>query len=452
MYGKNIKNIALIGTMLAGLALALPVSAQSIALSELNNYSLESTTPSSQGKTINKNHWAYKTLQNISKTYGLQGFDSSATISRKEAAIILVNLMGQVEEKNLKLNEVEKAKVEILQQELSAEINRLEADIAVLKGRVSEVEEKSRTLWGFNYGEDFKITGAARASYYANFQAGNPSTPSNFSLPYGEVRLTGKLAEHVGYQALLVPTRNFTSTANGILDDFYVHTDIIPNHEVQLGQIWLPFGLEAPLYPQDLDFIEYSQISRNLGQGLDTGTQIIGDWGFVSYTAGIYNGVGQNATDNNHGLGYASQLNFNPFHEHPEWGELLIGGSHLISRNTTNNLDGIGGHISYDIGKFGINFEYLDVDGINGSSMNEGQGLYADLIYRYNDKLTLLTRFDQFNPDISVGNDASYEYVFGANYLIAPNVLLMVNYTYADRLSAAQKDSSRLGGLAQVLF
>jgi len=457
---RKIKTAVLIGTMLAGLSFTVPVCAENIALSELHNYSLSNQHQSGQGQTIDKNHWAYKTLQGISENYGLKGFDTDSPMSRNEAAQIFVSMVGELEEKNLKLKEAEKAKVEILQQELGAEIKALtgrvstmEKGLDVLEGRISALEGDNKKLIGTAYGEDFKITGGVRALFNGNFDSGIPTADaSNFSLPYSEIRLTGKLAEHVNYTALAVPGRNFTSSANGILDDLYISTDIIPHHEVQLGQIWLPFGMEAPMYNLDIDFINYSQISRNLGQGLDTGTQIIGDWGFVNYIAGAYNGVGQNATDNNSGLGYASQLNFKPFHNHPELGDLTIGGSHLVSENATNNRDGIGGHISYDIGKFGMNFEYLNLDGLNGSSMLKGEGFYADLIYRFNDKLTLLTRYDQFNPTIGLGSDRRNEYVLGANYLLTDNVKLMVNYTYADRQLASESDSNRLGVMTQVLF
>jgi opacity protein-like surface antigen len=455
---KKIKTTVLLGTMLAGLALTLPAFAQSIALNDLQNFTLEDLQPSNQGKAFDKNHWAYKTLQNISKNYGLlvgepeKTFDTNAPISRNEAAIILINLMGKIQQQNVQLSEAEKVKIEILQQELGTEIEQIKSDVSALKGRVSNLEENNKKLWGFNYGEDFKITGGARAVYYGNFQAGNPSTPSDFSLPYSEVRLTGKLAKHLDYCALAVPTRNFTSSANGILDDLFVSTDIIPHHQVQLGQIWLPFGLEAPMYNMDIDFIEYSQISRNMGQGLDTGTQIIGDWGLVNYTAGVFNGNGQNTTDNNHGLGYAGQVNIKPFYKHPGLGDLLIGGSGLSRRTNTNNVRGIGGYVSYDIGKFGIKFEYMDVDGLNGSSQFEGRGYYTDLKYRFNDKLTLLTRFDEYSPSIHDGGMASYEYVFGTNYQLMDNVLLMANYTYADRRAPGSKDSSRLGLMTQVQF
>jgi len=462
---SKIMNGVLMGTLMAGLAFTMPVDAQKIALTELKNPQSQRIAYAQQKETMQTDHWAYKTLQDIRKKYDLETgntakkLDQNAPITREEAAVIFVNLVGKLEERNLELQETEKARVQIIEQELNTEISQLvgrvqelESGISVLKGKVTALENQNKKLWGHAYGEDFTVTGGVRALYYGNFSAGNPSQPSNFSLPYSEIRLNGKISEHVSYRALAVPGRNFTSSANGILDDLYVSTDIIPHHEIQLGQIWLPWGMEAPMYNMDIDFIEYSQISRNLGLGLDTGTQIIGDWGFINYTAGIYNGVGQNATDNNHGLGYASQINLMPLYKSPKFGELVIGGSHIVSKNATNNLDGIGGHISYDIGKFGMNFEYMHLDGINGLSTQKGDGLYADLMYRYNDKLTLLTRFDQFDPRKTIGKDKRYEYVVGANYMLKENLKLMLNYTYADRLLLGEKDSNRLGFMTQVMF
>lgn len=451
---NKIKNAVLVGTMLAGLAVTLPVQAKSVALSELNTFTAENMQAYTEGK-LEQSHWAYKTLQNIKSNYGLSledEMESKQALTRKEAAIMLVNLVGQIEEKKLKLTPAEKARVEILEEEFGPEIARMEADIAVLKGRVSNLEENQKKLWGFNHGEDLKITGAMQAVYYGNFQPGAPSTASNFSLPYADIKVTGKMSEHLGFTAVAVPTRGFTSAAGGLLDELFLSTDIVPHHDVQVGQVWLPFGMEAPLYPTDINFIEYSQLSLNLGQGLDTGVNVLGDWGWINYTAGVFNGAGQNLTDNNHGMGYAAQVNLMPFHNNPDWGELVIGGSHLKNRNTTNNVDGIGGHIKYDIGKFGLAFEYLDLDGLGGTSMLEGQGFYFDLLYRATDKLTLLARYDQYNPDITIGSDRSIEYTAGANYAIAENVLLMLNYTYGQRQGATNNDSNRLGALAQVLF
>ena len=453
------KNL-LVAAVMVGLCLNLPAHAQKVALDDLQSRPVGKAAVSRQTSAIDKEHWAYKTLQNISQKYGLgRIFESNAPLTRNEAAIVFVNLVGQVEDRNIKLTEAEKAKIEVIQQELSQEIQQLsgrishlESGMTALEGRVTTVEESNKKLWGGAFGEDLKLTGGVQAVYYGNIEKGFPQSASNFSLPYSELAFSGKITDRIKFMAVAVPTRNFDSGANGLLDDLYISTDIIPHHELQLGQIWLPFGMEAPMKALDIDFIEYSQISRNLGRGVDTGSHIIGDWGFLNYTAGVYNGEGQNTTDTNRTMTYAAQVNLKPFYKLPKLGDLTIGGSNLSGNNATNNYDGIGAHLAYKLGKFGTKFEYLNFDGLNGSAKQTGSGLYADLMYQLTDKLTLLTRFDQFDPDRTVGTDKSYEYVAGINYALRDNILLMLNYTYTDRKLETEKDSNKIGILTQVLF
>jgi hypothetical protein len=460
---EKLKKAVLMGTLIAGLAFTVPAFAQKVALNDLQNRNVEKAVTVKQNAIMDKDHWAYKTLQNISQKYGLTGagkvFEGNAPITRSEAAIIFVNLVGQVQDKNIKMTEAEKAKVEVLHEELSNEIQQLsgrvshlESGMTALEGRVTAVEDRDKKLWGATYGEDLKINGGMQAMYYGNLKAGNPQAPSNFSLPYGELQFSGKLAEHVKFMAVTVPTRNFHFSAHGLVDGLYISTDIIPHHEVQVGQVWVPFGMEAPMKAFDIDFIEYSQISRNLGRGVDTGSHIIGDWGFVNYTAGVYNGEGQNIKDSNQHMAYAGQVNLKPFYKAPQLGDLTIGASNLSGKNAITNYDGFGTHVAYKKGKFGAKFEYMDIDGLNGTNEQEGKGSYYDLMYQLTPKLTLLTRYDQYNPDLRVGGIATGEYIAGANYALTDNVLLMLNYTYTDRHSTEEADSSKLGFLTQVRF
>ena len=49
-------------------------------------------------------------------------------------------------------------------------------------------------------------------------------------------------------------------------------------------------------------------------------------------------------------------------------------------------------------------------------------------------------------------NGNGNNFMAGANYALTDNVLLMLNYTYSDRHSTEEADSSKLGILTQVLF
>ncbi|HSA07285.1 MAG TPA: porin [Candidatus Gastranaerophilales bacterium] len=383
-------------------------------------------------------------------------FDVNAPISRNEAAVLFVNLVGKIEEKNIKLSEAEKAKIEILHQELGAEIDELsgrvkelESGFDVLKGRVSNLEDQNKKLWGHNFGEDFKITGGLQTVFYGNLEKGDNRTPSNFSLPWAEVNFSGKMHDHVEYFAKVVPTRNFTDSRNGILEDVFVKTDIVPHHSVYLGQLAVPFGIEAPMSPMDIDFIEYSQTALKLGKGYDTGVMTEGDWGFVKYSAGAFNGGGQNATDPNRSMSLAGQLTFLPLYKSSKYGDLQLGGSFLDGNTLVDHYSGYGAHASYNIGKLTLKSEYMAVDRSTEVN-NRDSGWRMDVKYQLTDKLQALGRYDTYNPTNAQNNDTLNAYTLGTNYAFTDNLLLMVNYSLVD--SATGQNSNRLGLLTQVMF
>ena len=459
---KQISSVVLIGTLMMGLAFTLPVNAQNIALSELKNSQSNQIYSSNQKNLINKDHWAYKTLEDIQKKYNLnlgkigKRLNGKDPISRDEAAIIFVNLIGKIQEENLKVNEAEKAKIEILQQELGTEISqlsgrveKLQSGLNVLEGRVSKLEDKNKKLWGYNNGEDFKVTGGLQGVFYGNFQKGDNATPANFSLPWGEINFSGKMHNHLDYFTKIVPTRNFNDSRNSILEDAYLVTDIIPHHQIYLGQTAIPFGIEAPASPMDINFIEYSQIAANIGQGYSTGIMAEGDWGFVNYKAGAYNGADQNSTDPDSRMSLVTQLTVSPFYNHPKLGDLKLGGSYLNGNKLTDQLNGYAAHVSYNIGKLMLGGEYMATNRTKETN-NRASGWYTDAIYQLTNKLQLLGRFDSYNPNNDASKDLTNAYTLGTNYALADGLLLMVNYSFVD--SVTGQNSNRLGLLTQVAF
>lgn len=475
------KKKIIISALLLGLSASSQMYAKSVALGELKNFSIENTKPSDNGKAFDPNHWAYRTLKNVTDKYGVlmgkpgEKFDGKQSISRNEAAIILVNLMGKIEEQNTKVNEADRAKIEILQQELGNEMNRLsgrvamiEKDVAELKGSVSTLQASEKKALTTMFGEDFKLTGGLQAAYTGALSRGADGYSPNFGLPYSEVTITGKMTKHMNYKAQLVPTRNFTdTTANGLLRDVYFTSSIIPKHTVYVGQMARPVGKEATLSPMEINFVDYAQASRKLlsnstSTGVpynhDVGAKIDGDWGLVNYSVGAFNGTGQNAFDNNRTMTMAGRVSVKPFYKSPQLGDLEFGGSMLngYASNTTENICGI--HGSYKYKKFGVSGEFLAKDGFL-SNGQDAHGFFIDTMYNLTDKLQILARYDSFDPDLrpeegllpdSDSMKAATEYVAGVNYLLRDNVLLMLNFAYVN--SKFGKDSNRIGILSQVMF
>ena len=457
--------------LLVGLSCNLPVEAKSVALNDLKDFSIDNVKQADKGKAFDSNHWAYRTLKNVTDKYGVLigkpggNFDGTKAISRNEAAIILVNLMGKVEDQNLKLSEGDRAKIEILQQELGGEIAKLsgrvaavETSVTELKGSVSNLEDASKKTWKSAFGEDFKITGGLQAGYTAMPVKGADGYSPNFGLPYSELAISGKLHNHLNYVAQLVPTRNFSDTTfNGLLREAYVSTDIIPKHKAYVGQITRPVGREALLSCLNIDFIDYSQASRKLisnntanydPHNQDAGLMVSGDWDPVGYSVGTFNGSGNNSFDTNRRTSIAGQVTVKPLYKNPKLGTLELGSS-LLAQNTTYRENLVGYHTSYTYKKFNVKGEYLDKTGFVNSGQ-KARGYFIDTKYNLTNKITLLARYDNFDPDIKALEDGSVEYVAGINYLFKDNLGLLVNFVNVDNQSG--RDSHRIGFLTQVLF
>ena len=465
--------------LLTGMTLSMPSIGKNVALGDLKEFSLSNVKPSDSNKIFDSNHWAYKTLKNITEKYGVltgkpsDTFVENKPISRNEAAIILVNLMGKIQEQNLKIEEGDLARIEILQQELNSDIDRLsgrvaliEKDITELKGSVSRLEASGQKAWTNAFGEDFKITGGLQAAYTGAFQRGEDGYSPNFGLPYSEVSFSGKMMKNLDYKAQLVPTRNFTDwNANGLLRDIYISTDILPKHKIFVGQMARPVGEEAVLSPMEINFIDYSQASRKLlsnsaAMGVpynhDVGVKIDGDWGLIDYSAGAFNGVGQNAFDIDRNMTIAGKASINPLYKKPEWGSLKLGGSILNGYHSSVALVGngyqeniFGAHASYTYKKLCVSGELLGKDGFS-SRGQDARAFFVDTIYSLNDKIQLLGRYDSFNPDTIISGDGTDEYVAGLNYLFRDNMMFMVNFVYVNNKFG--KDSNRIGILSQVMF
>lgn len=479
------KKKVLIAALLAGLAVNLPVYAKNTALNDIKDFSIDNVKSTDKGKAFDPNHWAYRTLKNVTDKYGVligkpgENFDGTKPISRNEAAIILVNLMGKVEDHNIKMSEADRAKVEILQQELGGEIAKLsgrveaiEKSVTELKGSVSNIEESNKKTLKTAFGEDFKLTGGVQAGYTAIPKKGSSDYSPNFGLPYGEVTISGKLHDHLNYMAQIVPTRNFSDTkANGLLRDMFISTDIIPKHTIYAGQMAKPVGREALLSPMGIDFVDYSQGSRKLLSNStgtyvpynhDVGVMISGNWEPLSYSIGGFNGTGQNAFDGNRRQSIAGQITLRPLYKLPQLGSLEVGssmshGSSMTSDLLTNYEENIlGFHGNYTYKKLNLKHEFL----VKRGFINPGQIARAwniDAKYNLTNKLAFLARYDNFDPNIHPSDadlasviSKSVEYVGGFSYAFTDNLSAIVNFVSVNNKFG--KDSQRIGFLTQYLF
>ncbi|OGI17810.1 MAG: hypothetical protein A2255_04660 [Candidatus Melainabacteria bacterium RIFOXYA2_FULL_32_9] len=450
------------------IALALLVSstpsvlAKSTTVQEIQDLPSKSSSKATSDKSIPSDHWAYKTLEDISKKYGLlmgkptEKFNGSGTLTRNEAAFIFVNLIGKIEKDQVQLSESEKTRLEILKQELKGELGELTSKVASLetsvdslKGSVSNLEEENKKDWKFDYGEKFKINGGLQAQFTGNFKKGDDQYPSNFALPYSEIRFSGKMNPKVGYVAALVPTRAFDGSEKGVLREAYATLDVIPHHTVYLGQNMVPIGYEGPQNPMAIETIDKAQMSRKLTDMPDLGVKAEGNWDFFSYSLGAYNGNGQNTADSNSHLALASWATVKPLYKYPQLGKLELGGGCYTGNNGSYNKDILSFYSGYKLKKFALWGEYLTANGYLDSKQ-KADSFYLHSSYYLTNKLQLLARFDQFDPNTKVKKNLNREYTVGGNYLLRDNLSLMMGLVQVANQEG--RNSQRLEALTQIMF
>ena len=454
---RRLLTVSLMLTMVS-----LPGYAKTITLQELQDLKY-SNTQVSAGKSFNNNHWAYKSLENITKKYGLlvgkpgEQFDGNKPLTRNEAAVILVNLTGRIEQDKVELTEAEKTQVDILRQELGGEIQTLagrvatlEESVDTLKGSVANLEESDKNSWQHSFGENFKINGTFQARYSGVTRKGSTVYPSNFRIPLAEFALSGKLHPHINYVIGLKPERTFTSSSKGLLGDAYVVTDILPHHNIYLGQTRVPIGIEGTVSSSALDTIERAQIARNFSDIRDLGVKAAGNWSFIDYSAGFYNGDGQNTNDGDNNLSVATWAVVKPLYKLPQLGKLELGGGYNTGRKTTYDFDVLSAYAGYKYKKYAIRGELASASGYNLAS-RKADGWYVHNTYDLTKKIQLVARLDQFDPNSKIAKDDIYEYTLGSNYYLSgQNLKMQLNLVHIDNKSG--QDSQRIGVQTQYKF
>lgn len=431
------------------LLVSMPAFSKSTSLSDLQAVKNARHLAAQSGKEFDKNHWAYQSLEHLSNKYGLD-LSGKENLTRNEAAILLVNLVGKIEEKQAELTDSEKMQIKIMQNEFNKELT-------MLTGRIEKVEEAQKRTFKAAIGENHQLFGAIQAGFTGNFEGrGTDNTPSNFSIPVVDMTMKGKIQDHVFYNINIFPSRNFTSTALGLLGDVYVATDIVDKHNIVLGQKRKPIGLEGSQSPYTLETIRRAQIARTFGDKRDRGITVYGDWGLIDYAGGVYNGSGINTTDNDGSLEYTFIASVNPFHKNPENGELKLGGTFNHGRTTyaTTLLDHntYGFFAKYKYKKLLLQGEYMQ-KGRHLTANQTASGFYGHASYFVTDDWQVVGRVDRFDPNRSDSAARNFvnEYTVGVNkYFNDHKLKVQCNLIYSQH--AAGPDSKKIMLLSQYLI
>ena len=468
-------NNTFLAASIAFLVFGSSVLAKNVTLDELQS-SQANFKPAVNitAKEVNSNHWAYKSLENITRKYGLlvgdagEKFDGSKALTRNEAAVILVNLIGKVEQEKINIDQSEKVQIDILKNELSEEITALTGRVAVLEdsvnklqGTVSNIEKSNGKTLKYGYGEDFKVGGSFQFKYNGNIQKGTDNYQPNFSIPLSDVRFSGKIAPHLNYMAGLNFHRTWggstsSTIVGGLLGDAYVSTDILPHHTVFVGQTRIPIGVEGTASPLALSTVDRSQIARNFSDYRDMGIKIAGTYPLFDYYAGAYNGAGQNYKDSTNNMGIGGWATVKPLYKLPQYGKLELGCGAYRQQNANTTVatryesQTYGAALGYKYKKLGLKSEWAFRHGY-GSLGTNAKGMFAETTYDLTPKIQLLAKYDIFNPNQLIKQNSNTEYTLGTNYFFAgSNIKLQLDAIAVSNQTG--KDSKRLMVLTQYAF
>lgn len=418
-----------------------------------------------QDKSVfDSNHWAYKTLENISKKYGLmvgkpeEQFNINKPLTRNEAAVLLVSLMGKIEQDRVQLTDIEKDRIEILKEELGKEITALtsrvevvEKNVDTLQGSVSKLAKSDESNLKYGFGNNLKISGTLQARYGGLITRGADNYPPNFRIPVSELGVKGKLNTHLDFVANFQPSRYYDSTTTKtMMGDVYISSDLIPHHTMYLGQTRVPIGYEGTVSTLALDTIDRAQIARNYSDTRDIGIKAAGNWTFADYYLGAYNGSRYQSKDNNSNMDLAGWINIKPLAKTPQFGKLELGTGYVLGEGNYD-YSTLGWYAGYKYKKFGAKYEAAYSDGGYGAADRKSSGWYTQTSYDLTKKLQLIGRLDRFDPNRNTDNNIITEYTLGSNYFMSNNnIKFQLNYVLVDNQAA--KDSTRIVAQTQYNF
>ena len=236
--------------------------------------------------------------------------------------------------------------------------------------------------------------------------------------------------------------------------DIYVATNRIPNHRIWLGNTRPPVGVEGGQSPYTLPFILRSQISRTYGTVRKFGIRVSGNYDLVDYDFGGY------SSDTYFkkffpGAEFTGWINLKPLGKTDgKWGKLKLGTGINGGQFGSGEFFVAGAFAGYEYKKFFANFEWAQADGSNGVagySDKKSNGFYSTVGYNLTNKVQLLARYDEFDPNRNISNDIRREYTAGINYFLKGQGLkLIFNYIFCQ--NQGRNDSHRLLIGTQILL
>jgi hypothetical protein len=208
------------------------------------------------------------------------------------------------------------------------------------------------------------------------------------------------------------------SSAFHILNDFFVtfSTDYV---DISVGQFKVPLGYEGYNSSSKILFPERAPIERFYGDRRDIGLRLekkIGD--YVGYSAGIWNGTGQNRIDDDQAKDGGIRLEVYPIK-----GLTVAGVGYMtLGKRKKVTRDRLEADLRYEGHNALILVSHISgFDRKNGAKAIRGRGSYVQLAYTLFDHLQPMARFGEIEPDTKKFGDHYRHYEGGVAWLFQKN-------------------------------
>lgn len=318
---------------------------------------------------------------------------------------------------------------------------------------------------GIHAQEGPKISGFVQGLYQANLDKDGKLEDNTLRMRRVRLSVDGKFTKSLSYKI----QGDFINSP--MLVDAYIKYKPCNEFAIQFGQFKLPFTLENPINPLNLEIFDYGESIQKLvgysdvcgvgGLGRDIGVMVSGDlfkvkgkdFSIVNYSIGVFNGNGpinfkknEKGLDNNNRKDIVGRLEIHPMLKALTLTASYYHGYYFKDTINTGLRDRWSAGVQYNDGDLVIRGEYIEgTTGYNdytwgnhaGYSMNVSEesfysrGFYAVAGYYFHfgkdnsQKLMPVLRYEQFKND---GFATDY-YTVGINYWPVKSVNFKLDYS-----------------------
>ncbi len=169
--------------------------------------------------------------------------------------------------------------------------------------------------------------------------------------------------------------------------------------DTSIGQFKIPVSWEGYNSSSKLLFPERSLVSREYGDKRDLGLRLAKTFKYVGYSAGLFNGAGQNTAENNTQKDLGLRLEVYPVDGLVLAGVLYAGVGHRTDPGTKDRYEG---DVRYENGPFLLQGEFIGAKEVSAANTDvKGQGFYGALGWTFIDALQPAVRVGFLDPDTS---------------------------------------------------